>query len=139
IFAREPTNHFNRFLIGRFGRNRIGVTERHADKRGQRNYQIGFCDEWLYQFFFAAISAHDGKFFVLAAIHQRALVEIKIVEHGDFVTLREQRWSDDRTEITGAAGDEHFHFLFSMSFGLRVKKNKITDSKMATPMAAAVT
>ena len=49
------------------------------------------------------------EFFVLAAVQQGVLVEIKIVQHRDFVALGQERGGQDRTEVTGAAGDQNFH------------------------------
>ena len=85
------------------------LQKRHADERGERNDQIGLGDERLDDGFLPAIAADDLEFLELAAVEQAVLVEIKIVEHGDFVTLREERGREDRAEITGAAGDKNTH------------------------------
>ena len=109
LFAGEAANHFDRFLICGLGGDGIGVAKRHADERGERDDQIRLGDERLDDGFLAAIAADDLEFLELAAVEQAVLVEIKIVEHGDFMPLGKQCWRENRAEITGAAGDEDFH------------------------------
>ena len=47
LLAGEAANHFDRFLVRGPGGHGVGVAERHADERGQRNDQIGLGDERL--------------------------------------------------------------------------------------------
>ena len=109
--AGEAAEHFDGFLIGGPGGNGVGVAERHADERGERNDQIRPGDERLDNGLVPAIAADNLEFFELAAVEQAVLVEIKIVEHRDFMSLREERGRENRAEITGAAGDEDFHVV----------------------------
>ena len=107
--TQNPAKHFDRALVRGEGAAFVARAKRRADQRGEGNDEVRVGGDLLHQLFLAAIAIARFGSFVAATVAQAVLAEDEGVHDRDLVPQPEQFGRQDRSDVTGSAGDQYFH------------------------------
>ena len=105
--APHPVDLADRLEVDRRGGVGIAIAQRRADERGQRNDHVMIRDHLPHQGGVTGVTADDLEGRVGAEMEEGRLAEHEAVDHGHPVAGRQEPFAEDRTEVTGSAGDEN--------------------------------
>ena len=105
--APHPVDLADRLEIDRRGSMGIAIAQRRADERGQRNDHVLIRDHLPHQGGVTGVTADDLEGRVGAEMEEGRLAEHEAVDHGHPMAGCQEPFAEDRTEVTGSAGDEN--------------------------------